>query len=233
MAPGVDAGMSANETLIIADDHPLFRSALEQAALSVFPGARIISVETFEELQGVVDADGSADLMLLDLNMPGCRGYSALVYARGRQPGLPVVIVSAFEEARVIHGALEHGASGFIPKSAGMETMVAALTAIRDGEVWTPEIADVAPGADAAGFAQRLDALTPQQLRVLIMLTQGMLNKQIAIDLSISEATVKAHITAILRKLGVYTRTQAVIAARSLDIDWELAARQGLDAADV
>ncbi|MES1944309.1 LuxR family two component transcriptional regulator [Salinisphaera sp. PC39] len=222
--------MATADTIIVADDHPLFRSALEQAVTQVVTGAEIVSVATFEALQDAIDSHDDADLLLLDLNMPGCRGYAGLVYARGRQPGLPVVVVSAYEDPQVVRGAIDHGASGFIPKSAGMGTIVEALTAVLDGAVWVPGGQQGARrGTTAADdTARRLGSLTPQQIRVLLMLTEGMLNKQIAIDLDISEATVKAHITAILRKLGVYTRTQAVIAARSLEIDWDALAQRAL-----
>lgn len=220
--------MVASEKIIIADDHPLFRSALEQAVRQAVGDVALVTVENFDELQAALADHEDAELLLLDLNMPGCRGYAALAYARGQQPGLPVVVVSAFEEARVIRGAIDHGASGFIPKSADMATIVAALRAVRDGELWLPPAASVGSANGDRAFAQRLAQLTPQQTRVLIMLTQGMLNKQIAIDLAISEATVKAHITAVLRKLGVYTRTQAVIAATSLEIDWEAMAQRQL-----
>lgn len=220
--------MVASEKIIIADDHPLFRSALEQAVRQAVGDVALVTVKNFDELQAALGQHEDAELLLLDLNMPGCRGYAALAYARGQQPGLPVVVVSAFEEARVIRGAIDHGASGFIPKSADMATIVAALRAVRDGELWLPPAASVGSANGDRAFAQRLAQLTPQQTRVLIMLTQGMLNKQIAIDLAISEATVKAHITAILRKLGVYTRTQAVIAATSLEIDWEAMAQRQL-----
>lgn len=216
----------AAERLIIADDHPLFRTALEQAVRQVFATANIDMVETFAGLKGALETE--ADLLLLDLNMPDCRGYAALAYTRSSQPALPVVVVSAFEEPRVVRGALDHGASGFIPKSAPMQTIVAALGAVRAGEVWVPEAAELPDDAEEPAIAARVATLTPQQLRVLVMLTEGMLNKQIAIDLAISEATVKAHITAILRKLGVYTRTQAVIAASSLEIDWQAMARRAL-----
>lgn len=218
--------MEPREAIIVADDHPLFRSALERAVRQTFPNAGIAAVETFDELRAVV-GETAADLLLLDLNMPGCRGYSALAYVRHQQPELPVVIVSAFETPQVIRGALDHGASGFIPKSASMATIMTALQAVYNGELWVPEELLEADEERDRGFAERLNMLTPRQLQVLMMVIEGMLNKQIAIDMSITEATVKAHITAILRKLQVYTRTQAVIAARSLDIDWgALAAQQ-------
>lgn len=215
--------------VIIADDHPLFRVALSEAMQHALQSAEIVTVGAFDELAAALDAHDDADLLLLDLNMPGCRGYSALVHSRGCAPTLPVIIVSAFEAPDVAAAALEHGAAGFIPKSSSQETMADAIRTVLAGEIWQPETYPVGT-TDASDFAEKLTTLTPQQQRVLVMLTDGLLNKQIALDLEISEATVKAHITAILRKLQVQTRTQAVIAARSLEIDWRAYARSDADA---
>jgi len=213
--------------ILIADDHPLFRTALSQAVEQNFDHPELVMVGSVEELEATLGTHDDADLLLLDLNMPGARGYSALVQARSVLPALPVIVVSAYEDADVARAALDHGAAGFIPKSAPPETMAAAMMEVLEGGTWAPEGVDQAPGSD---FADKLALLTPQQQRVLVMLTDGLLNKQIAIDLGISVATVKAHITAILRKLNVHTRTQAVIAARSLEIDWARYAREKPDA---
>lgn len=204
---------------IIADDHPLFRAALSEAVDQSLASPETVMVGSFKELDETLDEHDDADLLLLDLKMPGCRGYSALVHARSMAPALPVIVVSAFEDSEVGAASIEHGAAGFIPKSASRETMAQAVRTVLAGRIWQPDHAAQAP-SDTSGFAEKLDLLTPQQQRVLVMLTDGLLNKQIAMDLDISEATVKAHITAILRKLEVQTRTQAVIAARSLEIDW-------------
>ncbi len=205
--------------VIIADDHPLFRVALAEAVEQCLGAPAIVAVGSFDELAASLAEHADADLLLLDLNMPGCRGYSALVHARSVAATVPAVVVSAYEDASVARAAIEHGAAGFIPKSAPHNTMAAAIDAVLAGDIWQPDQSAVEPSASSA-FAEKLASLTPQQQRVLVMLTDGLLNKQIALDLEISEATVKAHITAILRKLGVQTRTQAVIAARSLEIDW-------------
>lgn len=218
--------MPLPQTVIVADDHPLFRTALEQAVRQAFPDPGIVTVEDFNGLQAAISDAADAQLLLLDLNMPGSQGYSQLVYARREAPGLPVIVVSAFESPDVIHAAMEHGAAGFIPKSSDMQTMVAAIKAVLAGQVWLPEGADTTAVTHSNDVSARVDTLTPQQLRVLFMVTEGKLNKQIAFDLDISEATVKAHITAILRKLAVYTRTQAVLAVRDLEIDWDAAARR-------
>jgi len=224
----MNAGMAANK-IIIADDHPLFRAALAQALQQALATPDIVTVGSFADLSAQLAEHDDADLLLLDLNMPGSRGYSALVHARSVAPALPVIVISAFESAKVATASMAHGAAGFIPKSAPRETMAEAIQTVLGGDTWQPQEA-LPEGSDANSFTQKLARLTPQQQRVLVMLTEGLLNKQIALDLGISEATVKAHITAILRKLGVQTRTQAVIAARSLEIDWRAYAQRDSDA---
>lgn len=219
---------AAQPKILIADDHPLFRDALGQAVSQALGEPTVKPVGSVGELCDVLASGEEFDLLLLDLNMPGARGYSVLLKARTAMPGLPVIVVSAHEHAEVARASMEHGAAGFIPKSAPLETMSEAISIVLGGGRWLPpEVAG--PSADDNQFTEKLATLTPQQQRVLMMLTDGLLNKQIAIDLYISEATVKAHITAILRKLGVHTRTQAVIAARSLEIDWSHRARRQLD----
>lgn len=218
--------------VIIADDHPLFRTALSQAISRALSAPELLTVGSVDELTALLaDSKNDADLLLLDLNMPGARGYSALVHSRTVASSLPVIVVSAHEDASVAQASLEHGAAGFIPKSASPETMAEAISAVLAGQRWIPQHAENAE-PDKDSFTEKLATLTPQQQRVLMMLTDGLLNKQIAIDLDISEATVKAHITAILRKLDVHTRTQAVIAARSLEIDWTNYARRELNKSD-
>lgn len=208
-------------TILIADDHPLFREALRGAVLRALPGARLREAADADALQALVEAEPDADLLLLDLNMPGAQGFSALVHLRAQHPQLPVVVVSAREEPAVMRRALDHGAMGFIPKSADAATLGAAIAAVLEGERWVPDAALTAPAADAAEHdaARRVRELTPQQLRVLQMLGAGMLNKQIAYELGVSEATVKAHMTAVLRKLGASNRTQAVLVAGRLALD--------------
>ena len=216
------------QTIIVADDHPLFRAALKQAVSQAVPDAKTVEVDSIKALQAAVESHPDADLVLLDLNMPGARGYSSLVHARSVAASLPVIVVSAHEDPSVAQASIEHGAAGFIPKSASLEVMAEAIETVLAGGTWVPAGTKDAEAAKD-DFTERLATLTPQQQRVLMMLTDGLLNKQIAIDLDISEATVKAHITAILRKLDVHTRTQAVIAARSLEIDWQSYARRELN----
>ena len=208
-------------TILIADDHPLFREALRGAVQRILPDASLCEADSVDALYGLVEANPDADLLLMDLNMPGAHGFSALVHLRALHPQLPVVVVSAREEPAVMRRALDHGALGFIPKSADSETIGIAVGQVLDGERWAPAAAASAPAMDRdeEAVARRLRELTPQQFRVLQMLGEGRLNKQIAWDLGVSEATIKAHVTAILRKLGVNNRTQAVLMAGRLAVD--------------
>ena len=208
-------------TLLIADDHPLFREALRGAVARVLPDAQLREAENVDALYQLVEAEPDADLLLLDLNMPGAHGFSALVHLRALHPQLPIVVVSAREEPAVMRRALDHGAIGFIPKSADAKTLGEAISTVLEGDRWAPPAALNAPATapDEHDAAHRLRDLTPQQFRVLQMLGSGLLNKQIAFDLGVSEATIKAHVTAILRKLGASNRTQAVLIAGRLALD--------------
>ena len=207
--------VTATTRLIIADDHPLFRGALRQAVASVLPEARIDETGTFEDLTKLLEQDSEVDLILLDLSMPGISGFSGLIYLRAQYPAAPVVIVSASDDVGTIRQSLDFGASGFIPKRFGVDTLRDAILKVMEGDVWVPPDIDMAAAADPemTKLRDRLVTLTPQQVRVLMMLSEGLLNKQIAYELSVSEATIKAHVSAILQKLGVESRTQAVIAA--------------------
>ena len=190
--------MTDKSTFIVADDHPLFREALIHAI------------------------GNCADLLLLDLNMPGVSGFSALAYIRNNHASLPTVIVSAMDDPAVIRRSIQHGASGFIPKSSAIATLEEGIRAVLDGEVWIPDGIDLQDDrldSEEAGIAAALSSLTPHQFRVLMMLGEGLLNKQIAYQLSVSEATIKAHVTAILRKMNVNNRTQAVLAVQQLRIN--------------
>jgi DNA-binding NarL/FixJ family response regulator len=213
--------------LIIADDHPLFRGALREAIASLFTDVEIAEAGSFDEIVRLLEHGGEVDLILLDLTMPGVRNFSGLMYLRAQYPSVPVVVVSANDDPAVIRRCMDFGASGFIPKTLGIEAIRAAIARVFEGGVWTPPDVDLAAGSDAdtAGLLTRLASLTPQQVRVLMMLSEGLLNKQIAYELSVSEATVKAHVSAILQKLGVESRTQAVIVAAKIELgQWPQAA---------
>jgi DNA-binding NarL/FixJ family response regulator len=212
--------MGQSARIIVADDHPLFREALQQALAPRMPGVGFIEAESFDSLQAAVSEYEDADLVLLDLEMPGAHGFSVLVWLRTQYPALPVVVVSATSDAVVMRRAVDLGASGFIPKSSPVETISEAIAAVLEGEIWLPEAAlalDDSMLSEYEELARRVASLTPQQFRVLDMLAEGLLNKQIAAELQVSEATIKAHVTAIFRKLGVRSRTQAAVAARRLD----------------
>lgn len=204
--------------LLIADDHPLFREALRGLIAKIYPQTTIYEADNINSLYQLVEDRPNADLLLLDLNMPGAAGYSALVHLRAQHPLLPIVIVSAHEDPVLIRRAIDHGALGYIPKSVESKTLSFALHEILLGNIWLPDIDLNAPSisADEKRAASLLQDLTPQQLRVLQMVSTGQLNKQIAHELNVSEATIKTHMTAILRKLGVTNRTQAVLIANQL-----------------
>jgi DNA-binding NarL/FixJ family response regulator len=209
---------AASTHLVIADDHPLFRDALRQAVASVVTSAKIDEAGSFDDLTALLEQDSEVDLILLDLTMPGISGFSGLIYLRAQYPAIPVVIVSASDDAGTIRRSLDFGASGFIPKRFGVETLRDAILKVMDGDVWVPPDTDLTSAADPdmTRLRDRLVTLTPQQVRVLMMLSEGLLNKQIAYELGVSEATIKAHVSAILQKLGVESRTQAVIAAAKI-----------------
>jgi DNA-binding NarL/FixJ family response regulator len=204
------------QRIIIADDHPLFRAALSHAVTRVWPAAQVVEASTAAAARSELEA--GAEALLLDLHMADSSGLSVLMDLRQDFPALPIAIVSASEEPRVFAAARQLGAAAFIPKSAGLDEMREALAAVAEGDGWFPE-SEVADDADLT----RMASLTPAQRRILGAVRQGLLNKQIAYELDISEATVKAHITAIFRKLGVNNRTQAVLLAAKLDVDQPVA----------
>ncbi len=211
--------MNASGRIIIADDHPLVRGALRQAVAGAAPGCEAVECGDLAAVTKELDANSNVDLVMLDLSMPGVRGFSGLIYLRAQHPGVPVVVVSENEDPGVMRRCIDFGASGFIPKTTGIETMRVAIRAILDGGTWAPpDLALNAPvDKNTAEIVRRLASLTPQQVRVLMMLKDGLMNKQIAYELTISEATVKAHVSAILQKLGVDSRTQAVIVAGKIE----------------
>ncbi|WP_332613217.1 response regulator transcription factor [Achromobacter sp. ESBL13] len=206
--------------LLIADDHPLFREALRGVIGRVFPGAVVHEADQVRVLYDLVDSCPDADLLLLDLDMPGSSGLGALKQLRSQHPQLPIVIVSAHEDPLLIRRALDHGAMGFIPKSSDADTLGVALNHVLDGGTWAPDTTHAIPCASTRepGLAASVRELTPQQFRVLQMVGAGLLNKQIAHELQVSEATIKAHMTAIMRKLRVSNRTQAVLIAERLGL---------------
>ncbi|MCB1475438.1 MAG: response regulator transcription factor [Rhodobiaceae bacterium] len=214
------AGTQENRvTILIADDHPLFRDALKNSLSSLTAGGTLLEAGTYTEIADQLDGGTAPDLVLLDLSMPGVSGLSGLLYLRAQYPDIPVIVISAHEDPTVIRRCMEFGASGYVPKSMDISQIREAVSAVLEGEVWMPPgIAEASSGDDElADLTARFATLTPQQVRVLMMLSEGLLNKQIAYKLSVSEATIKAHVSAILQKLNVESRTQAVIAAARID----------------
>lgn len=205
--------------VLIADDHPLFRTALRQVIENLFHEYEILEAGTLEEAsQFINDSDTyEIDLVLLDLQMPGSSGLSGLVSLRNAAPWIPIIVVSASASDEVVRSAITCGASGFIPKSFSKEDIGIGMRKVLSGDVYVPSRSDADPAAGCRSESgTRLAALTQGEVRVLDLLAKGKSNKIIAYELGIKESTVKAHITAILRKLRVHSRTQAVLAARDL-----------------
>jgi DNA-binding NarL/FixJ family response regulator len=210
-------------SILIVDDHPLFVEALKLVIQEALPQARLSEATSIDSARSRLEKEGPFDLVLLDLSMPGTRGLDGLIELRSRYPRLPIVVVSALEDPRIIHEVMTSGAAGFISKSSRGSDLGSAIKDTLAGAVVLPK-GYRPPQADApSDLSTRLATLTPQQVRVLHMLRQGLLNKQIAYDLGVGETTVKAHVSEILRKLKVSSRTQAVIEAAKIDFDVILA----------
>lgn len=205
-------------TLLVADDHPLFRAAILHVLREHLPQYRVLEACSAATLGTALQEHPDIELVLLDLTMPGTRGFSALLHVRGEYPQLPVVVISSNDHPRVIRRAQQFGAAGFIPKSAPAESISEAITTVLDGGSGFPPMTAQRSEADAQ-LAARLAQLTPQQFRVLLCLADGLLNKQIAGELGLAENTVKVHVTAILKKLACYSRTQAAVLVKSLEAE--------------
>jgi DNA-binding NarL/FixJ family response regulator len=205
--------MTEAPSFLVADDHPMVRDALASALGQAFAGAAVAMAGSLAQAQAALEREPETDALLLDLDMPGMDGLTGLALLRSDHPTVPIIVVSAAREAGVIRRAYEFGASAYIDKSASLEEIANTVRAVLDGEIFAP-----AEDTPVDSFAQRAAQLTPQQWRVLALMVQGDQNKQIAYKLGVGEATVKAHVTVILRKLGVRSRTQAVIEARGLTI---------------
>jgi DNA-binding NarL/FixJ family response regulator len=208
----------SSPTIVIAEDHPMFRGALVLTLRRLMPEAQLIEVASQGELEEALARSVDVKIVLLDLRIPGAKGLSSLVFLRGEYPEVAVAIISGGAYAETIGRARQLGAAAFIPKSATTETIAQALAGVIRGESWFPEH-DEAPLTSDPRLQDQLTTLTPQQFRVLKYLADGMLNKQIAEKLDVSEGTVRAHVTGILRKLGVSTRTQAVILVTEQDLE--------------
>lgn len=210
-------------TVLIADDHPLFRAALKQVAADAVSDMRMHEADSLDAALAVLDAHPDIDLVLLDIHMPGNHGLTGLAAIRAQYPQVAVIVVSANDDPRVIRRALDHGAAGFLPKVSGLDELHAAIRSVLACERWLPDSLRAAvehaySSPDDRALASRLASLSPQQFRVLQMVAEGLLNKQIADRLDIQERTVKAHITAIFERLGVRNRTQAGVVLRELEL---------------
>ncbi len=209
---------SMTSNIIIADDHPLFRQALRETIAPLFDQANIVEIESLQQTKSLLESD-SAELLLLDLKMPDTEGLTGLMMIKGMYPQLPVIVVSATEDSATVRACIQAGASAYIFKSASLQAIRETIEAVISGNVYVPEgvhndISD-SEQVELDNIA-KVSSLTPAQLKVFYYLCEGQMNKQIAYEMHITEATVKAHITSIYKKLDVRTRTQAVLMARTL-----------------
>lgn len=201
---------------MIADDHPLFRQAMAMAVMHVRPNCRIIEAATLDAATQAAGAASDLLLILLDLKMPGATGFSGVALIHAERPSVPILVVSSADAEIAAQEARRFGAVGFIGKDQPLDAIEAAISAALTGE--RPPAPPVMEAEPIDDMAEKVASLTPTQLRVLLGVLDGRLNKQIAFDLNVTEATVKAHMTAVLGKLGVQNRTQAALAARALGI---------------
>lgn len=207
------------DKIVIADDHPLFRNALVQALQDKLPKARFYEAASITELESVLLENSDADLLLMDLHMPGANGFVGLSHVVQRYQQLPVIMVSANEEVNVAVKAQRYGALGFIPKSATIPEMSNAINSVLKGDTYFPDNLpsfSCENNQEVDSLITKVAELTPKQLEVFNLLSDGLLNKQIAYAQEVTEATVKAHITAIMRKLGVNNRTQVILIANKV-----------------
>ena len=207
----------ANTHFVVADDHPLFRGALRQAVTRILASSTVDEAGSFDELTNLLNQDRDVDLIMLDLTMPGISGFFGLLYLRAKYPEVPTVIVSANDDAGTIRRALDLGASGFFPKRYGIATLRDAIMKVMDGGVWIPPDTDLSiADPDMTRLGHGVLSLTAQQVRVLMMLSEGLPTRQMASELEVAEETIKAHVSDILQKLDVESRTQAVIEAAKI-----------------
>ncbi|MCP4326660.1 MAG: response regulator transcription factor [Alteromonadales bacterium] len=210
--------MFNNMKIILADDHPLFRQALTTTLQAHFDGAQILDVQNIPELEQHLLCKDKADLLLLDLDIPGAQGFNSLIAIRRSHPDLGIVIISGFEDKETIYKAMSFGAAGFIPKSTPVPQMVVAIKEVLNGKLWTPE-GEFNANEHTDKGDDKIASLTPKQHEILLMFADGLLNKQIAYELGTSESTIKSHASIIFLKLGVRNRTQAVIALNELQLN--------------
>ncbi|AAZ25291.1 MULTISPECIES: response regulator transcription factor [Colwellia] len=210
--------MFDNMKIILADDHPLFRQALTITLKSHFTSAVIVDAQNIPELELHLQSEEKADLLLLDLDIPGAHGFNSLISIRRSHPDLGIVVISGFEDKETIHKAMSFGAAGFIPKSTPVPQMLVAIKEVLNGTLWTPD-GEFNPNEKVNNIDDKIASLTPKQHEILLMFADGLLNKQIASQLGTSESTIKSHASIIFLKLGVRNRTQAVITLNELQLN--------------
>lgn len=209
--------------VIVADDHPMFRAAMLHAIDGMVAAGGVIEVASQSALDAAVEATPQIDLVLLDLTMPGALGFSSLVRLRSERPEVPLIVISSNDHPRTVRRAQQFGAAGFVSKAAPAQTLREAVRAVMAGGTWftltQATLAQAERSEQDEQLAANLAQLTPQQFRVLMLLADGLLNKQIAAELGLSENTVKIHVTAILSKLQCRSRTQAAVLLKTLDLE--------------
>lgn len=220
--PGNDWESPNVTRFLIVEDHPLFREALESALQMATPGAEILQATSIDGALDILSSTQGIDLVLLDLTMPGTTGLSGIIRVRKAFPRIPVVIVSGHKDPQIIGNALSLGVAGYILKSSSKQELAQSIGEALGGAVCVPSSYRVQarpqrPAGPTQDLLKRLYDLTPQQLRVLEMLKRGLQNKQIAYELNISETTVKVHVSDILRKLNVLSRTKAIVEMAKID----------------
>jgi DNA-binding NarL/FixJ family response regulator len=209
--------------LLVADDHPLYRMALIQAIRGIMPECVISEAEDQNSVMAQLEKNPDTEVVLLDLHMPGCHGLMGLASIRAEHPGVAVIIISAHENPVTIRRALDYGAVGYLTKRTGLSDLKSSLNAVLSCQEWLPAsikkaVSLIQISEQDRTLDQKLGSLSPQQFKVLTRVTKGLLNKQIADQLGIQERTVKAHMSAIFKKLEVKNRTQAGVLLRSLEL---------------
>jgi len=209
--------------IIVADDHPLFREAMKQVLPQVIDNCEVLEADSFFQLKDLLELHNDIDLVLMDLHMPGNKGFAGLAAVKAENPAVAVVMVSASDTPKIIHRSFSFGASGYIPKSSPFDVIKSAIAKVMLGEIWMPDElrseVELANLSEDSQLATQIASLTPQQFKVLSMIADGQLNKQIAYDLNIQETTVKHHVSSILRKLNVINRTAAGIMYNQLQVE--------------
>ena len=215
-------GMISLDKALIVDDHPLFREALNTAVAFAYPKARCYEAASINDALNILEKSAGFDIALVDLKIPGVSGFDGLIQLRTGFPRLPILVVSGLEDAQIIKEAISFGAAGYVAKSVGKESLAVAINTVLAGDIYLPDAIRMLDSSTEAAYdsnslVDRITSLTPQQLRVLTMLREGLLNKQIAHELRVGDSTIKKHVSEILRKLQVNSRTQAVIEVSKLD----------------